>query len=134
MGHVKYWKTANSFPDFSPARQISNCTLHANFRCRKSELTLLQLQVVPFTRQANRRSSHAHQHRISFQSSRNSGKEETSYWGVVLQSKVSSGDSGCYILKTTHTGVGDCTCVHWTLTRVCRGASLFDQVTSAWLV
>lgn len=91
-------------------------------------------QVVPFTRTAHRHSPHSHQHSISFQSSRGGGKERTSYWGVVLQSKTSSGDSGCYILKTLHTGVGDCTCVHWTLTRVCRGASLFDQVNSAWLV
>lgn len=94
-------------------------------------------QVVPFTRHTRRRSSHGHQHQhsVSFQLPRGGGKEKTSYWGVVLQSKVDSNqDSGCYILKTLHSGIGDCTCVHWTLTRVCRGASLFDQINSAWLV
>jgi hypothetical protein len=111
-------------------------TAHAEFSGRVGDCCDDEVvsQVVPFIRSAHRHSPHPHQHRhkVSFQSS-GGGKEKTSYWGVVLQSKTSSTDNGCYILKTLHTGVGDCTCVHWTLTRVCRGASLFDQVNSAWL-
>lgn len=89
-------------------------------------------QVVPFTR-ANRSSGQHHRH-ATLDRSQQWQQEKANYWGVVLQSRSNEQESGCYILKTVHSGVGDCTCVHWTLTRLRHGYSFLDQINSAWLL
>lgn len=107
---------------------------------QQSVLTVLTLQVVAFRRRAPHSSDTAEAQSASEQNcgsapakKERSLQDPASYWGVVLQSKDGR-EGGCYVLKTTHSAVVDCTCVHWSLTRVCSGAPLFDQVSSAWLL
>lgn len=57
------------------------------------------------------------------------------HWGLVVQSKHASDIEGCYVLKTTrNANPTDCQCTYYTLTKVCRGAPLAAQLSSAWLV
>ncbi|KAG2482595.1 hypothetical protein HYH03_018479 [Edaphochlamys debaryana] len=61
------------------------------------------------------------------------------YFGLVVQSAVAdAGSDGCWVLKTTgvdpaSAALGVCTCVHWTLTKVCQGQPLASQLRDAWL-
>eukprot|EP00873_Tetraselmis_striata_P033047 jgi/Tetstr1/453311/TSEL_040302.t1 len=59
------------------------------------------------------------------------GVSETSYWGMVVQSR-GSGPAGCFLLKTTQKVGGDCKCTHYSLTRVCEGVPLDQQFIEAW--
>lgn len=88
------------------------------------------LQVVAFRRRQKTRHRHgkhsdSHDHHIDREGS-------CKYYGVILQSKKRR-DAGCYVLKTMDSSVGDCTCIHWTLTRMRHGKAIFDQLSSAWL-
>lgn len=57
------------------------------------------------------------------------------FWGVVVQSQMPSEAQGCYVLKTVHSvSPTECTCTHFTLTRVSHGEPLADQLAQAWLV
>lgn len=42
---------------------------------------------------------------------------------------------GCYVLKTVRSraAVSDCTCLHFSLIRVCKGEPLAAQLASSWL-
>lgn len=63
----------------------------------------------------------------------------TSYHGLVVQSQQEPGLQGCYLLKTVRTThgsheAGGCHCIHFTLTRVCQGQPLAQQLEASWLV
>lgn len=59
----------------------------------------------------------------------------TRHHGVVVQGASPSSADGCYVLKTTQSYAHDqCTCVHYSLTHVCHGAPLAQQLREAWLV
>lgn len=61
--------------------------------------------------------------------------QETSYWGVVVQSKLHTGSEGCYLLKTVRNVCSTgCTCTHFSLTRVCPRENLEKQFVDSWLV
>lgn len=65
-------------------------------------------------------------------------QQEVAYYGLVAQSSagccdgeggLSSAVDGCYVLKTTqNTDPGGCTCTLFSLTRVCHGQSLYQQL------
>lgn len=59
------------------------------------------------------------------------GPSSTSYWGVVMQSP-GEGPNGCYLLKTTQNIGGDCTCTHYSMTKVCGGMTLEQQFVDSW--
>lgn len=76
-------------------------------------------QILPFSRQhsaplpsTGRTSSGAHHHT----------KEQTlDYWGLIVQSKVTSEAEGCYVLKTVrNTNPVGCQCTHYSLTQLCK--------------
>lgn len=60
------------------------------------------------------------------------------YWGVVVQSRHHTlGVEGCYLLKAIRTVgkvPGECSCTHFSLTRVCQGENLEKQFVESWLV
>jgi hypothetical protein len=63
----------------------------------------------------------------------------TSYYGLVVQAAQHSQVQGCYLLKavrTTHAepSGGGCHCTHYTLTRVCQGQPLAQQLMRSWLI
>lgn len=58
---------------------------------------------------------------------------ETCYWGVVVTTRLHPGAEGCYLLKTTESRHGDCSCTYYSLIRIGRGSSLRSQETSSWL-
>ncbi|GFR50661.1 hypothetical protein Agub_g12910 [Astrephomene gubernaculifera] len=65
----------------------------------------------------------------------------TCYFGLVVQGSCRSDADGCWVLKTTSAGdgveaaaAGLCTCTHFSLTRVCKGQPLYEQLRDAWLV
>lgn len=83
-------------------------------------------QIIPFTPPGRR------QGRKNLEEEMNA---HIDYWGVVVQSKITSEAQGCYVLKTVHsTSPTDCQCTHYTLTRVSRGEPLAEQLSTAWLV
>ena len=58
-------------------------------------------------------------------------------WGLVMQSEAGCELDGCYVLKTirhSDLSIGDCTCIHYSLTRVCRGEPLAAQIAASWLL
>ena len=88
--------------------------------------------------QPSQRSSggHAHAERSSL---------STAYYGLVVQSAQPCDTDGCFVLKlesartassaAADTGaLGSCRCTHYTLTRVCHGQPLAQQLRDAWLV
>lgn len=54
-------------------------------------------------------------------------------WGVVVQSREHGHMEGCYVLKTSHSTSADCQCTHYSLTRICEGTPLEQQLMQAWL-
>ena len=58
------------------------------------------------------------------------------FFGVVAQCPGCPEVDGCYLLRRSRASGGDCACVHWCLTRVCRrsGAPLAEQWAASWLV
>lgn len=65
-----------------------------------------------------------------------SDEQSVRYFGMVVQSRVQSSVEGCYLLKTVQNRAkaGGCHCTHYSLTRVCRGESLHQQLQNSWLV
>ncbi|KXZ42143.1 hypothetical protein GPECTOR_196g335 [Gonium pectorale] len=62
----------------------------------------------------------------------------TDYYGLVVQSNCPSDADGCWVLKVTRSEPGGaaahmCSCMHFTLTRVCQGQPLAAQLRDAWL-
>ncbi|MEW5301077.1 MAG: hypothetical protein WDW38_009351 [Sanguina aurantia] len=67
------------------------------------------------------------------------------YFGLVVQGRGSSqpllgmldpasvSADGCYVLKTSSVGQDGCRCTHFTLTRVCQGHPLAEQLRDSWL-
>jgi hypothetical protein len=72
---------------------------------------------------------------------------EVAFYGLVAQSTtlpglprglgtsaLSSCVDGCYVLKTERNkDVSGCTCTVFTLTRVCQGQPLYQQLRESWL-
>ena len=99
----------------------------ASLQCLSTQGCLVA-QVVPFSTPGR----HGKRGRRSLEEEMNA---HIDYWGVVVQSKMTSEAQGCYVLKTVHnTNPSDCQCTHFTLTRVSRGEPLADQLSAAWLV
>ena len=62
------------------------------------------------------------------------GRAAVQYHGLVVQSPVFKDVEGCYLLKTEASAdAAGCRCMHFTLTKVCLGAPLSDQLHSSWL-
>ncbi len=69
----------------------------------------------------------------------------TAYYGLVVQSTQPCDTDGCFVLKLESARAasgasggagspGSCRCTHYTLTRVCHGQPLAQQLRDAWLV
>lgn len=56
------------------------------------------------------------------------------YWGVVIQSKNRSEADGAYLLKAVRSVANNCSCTHFTLTKVCRGENPERNFINSWLV
>lgn len=73
---------------------------------------------------------------VQQQQERCSHQSSVRFWGLVVRA-WDHGDpvEGCYLLKTSqNTDVTGCTCVHYSLTRVKQGESLYEQLVQSWLV
>lgn len=53
-----------------------------------------------------------------------------------MQARARSDAEGCYVLKTVRSraAASDCTCLHYSLIRVCKGEPLAAQLAASWLV
>lgn len=62
-------------------------------------------------------------------------RQEVHYWGLVVQSRLRTGVEGCYLLKTVRNiePCTDCSCIYYSLTRVCQGEGLEQQFVRSWL-
>lgn len=57
------------------------------------------------------------------------------YWGVVVQSKCRTGVEGCYLLKAGRSVVqGECSCSHFSLTRLSQNGDIHQQFIDNWSV
>lgn len=58
---------------------------------------------------------------------------KTEVWGVVIQSTEFNDHDGCYMLTTTSSVSGDCTCIRYTLSPASCGGELSQQLEDIWL-
>ncbi|KAK3246948.1 hypothetical protein CYMTET_43537 [Cymbomonas tetramitiformis] len=58
---------------------------------------------------------------------------KTEVWGVVIQSTDFNDHDGCYMLTTTSSVSGDCTCIRYTLSPASCGGGLSQQLEDIWL-
>lgn len=95
--------------------------------CCEGEGTV-QNQILPFTRQQHSQLNWDTQ-------SDDSGEQLVDFWGLVVQSKITSDAEGAYVLKTVRNPnpVG-CQCTHYSLMRVCQGDLVKTHMSSAWLL
>lgn len=58
------------------------------------------------------------------------------FWGLVVRAwNHDDPVEGCYLLKTSqNTDLTGCTCIHYSLTKVKQGESLYEQLVQSWLV
>jgi hypothetical protein len=56
------------------------------------------------------------------------------YYGLVVQGQHRADVEGCYVLKLSRASTAsDCSCLHYSVTRVCQGAPLQQQLLQSWL-
>ncbi len=62
-------------------------------------------------------------------------QQETLFYGVAVQgAQQGAQPSGCYVLKLSRShGAGGCVSTAFTLTRVCQGQPLYEQLYQSWL-
>ncbi|KAL6781017.1 hypothetical protein ACKKBG_A09415 [Auxenochlorella protothecoides x Auxenochlorella symbiontica] len=76
-----------------------------------------------------------HHHRPHGKAARVGQAQEVNFWGLVVQSRAHTGAEGCYLLKTVRNvePATDCSCTHYSLTRICQGEGLEGQFVKSWL-
>lgn len=74
--------------------------------------------------------------RCSHEPSPTATRSSVRFWGLVVRAANHTDPvEGCYLLKTTeNSDPTGCTCVHYSLTKVKRGESLYQQLVQSWLV